>query len=229
MRLFIFTHFLNQLVSMDLMQLLKDQVSGQVMEQISQQVGAEPQQAASAADGIFASLLGGLANNAASPAGLQALMGALDKDHDGSVIDDLMGMVTGNAQAANPNAVNGVGILGHILGDQQENVAQQVSESSGLNASQVMKMMPILAPIVMGLLGKMKNGGLQTAGAQADNGFGMDDLAGVLMGAATGAAQQNGMGNIIGAVLGQVLGGQQGQQQSGGGLLGSIIGGMFKK
>lgn len=211
---------------MDIMQLLKDQVSGQVMDQLSQQIGGSPDQTAQAANGIFASILGGLANNASSPQGLASLMGALDRDHDGSIMDDLMGIVTGNAQVQNQSAVNGVGILGHVLGSNQEAVAQQVSQSSGLNMQQVMKLMPILAPIVMGMLGKMRNQGAQ-AGA-ANNGFGMDDLAGILMGSAQSAAGQHGMGDILGTVLGQVLGGQQ-QQQSGGGLLGQVLGGLFKR
>jgi hypothetical protein len=218
----------HKLTQMDIMQLLKDQVSGQVMEQISQQIGSQPDQTAQAANGIFASLLGGLANNAATPQGLQGLMGALDRDHDGSIMDDLMGLVTGSAQVQNASAVNGMGILGHVLGGNQQNVAQQVSQSSGLNVHQVMKLMPILAPIVMGMLGKMRNQGAQ-AGA-ANNGFGMDDLAGILMGSAQRAAGQHGMGDILGSVLGQVLSGQQQQQpQAGGGLFGKILGGLFKK
>jgi hypothetical protein len=212
---------------MDIMQLLQNQISGQVIEQMSKQVGATPDQTASAANGIFAGLLGGLAKNAANPEGLTGLMGALDRDHDGSIMDDLLGLVTGAAQPQNAKAVNGAGILGHILGGQQEQVAQHVSQSSGLNMSQVMNLMPILAPIVMGMLGKMRNQGAQAGVGNA--GIGMDDLAGVLMGAARGASQQNGMQDLMGAVLGQVLGGGQQQQSPAGGLFGKILGGLFKR
>jgi hypothetical protein len=216
---------------MDIMQLLKDQVSGQVMDHLSQQVGAAPEQTASAANGIFASILGGLANNASSPEGLSGLMGALDRDHDGSILDDLMGVMSGASQAQQPSALNGAGILGHILGGKQESVAQQVSQSSGLNVQQVMSLMPVLAPIVMGMLGKMRNQGTQASpGAQAaNNGFDMSDLAGVLMGAATGASKQHGMGDLVGSVLGQVLGGGGQASQGAGGIFGKILGGLFKK
>jgi hypothetical protein len=200
---------------MNLMEILQGQMSEQVLGQLGQQIGADTQQTATAANGIFASLLGGLAQNAQSPSGLQGLMGALDKDHDGSVLDDLMGMVSGQATAS-PAAANGVGILGHILGGQQQPVAQQISQSSGLEMGQVMKLMPILAPILMGVLGKAKNTG----------GLGIGDLAGVLMGSAQGASQMPGMGGILGAVLGNVMGGGQQQSQGGlGDLLGSVLGG----
>ena len=211
---------------MDIMQILKDQMSGQVLDQLSAQIGATPDQTAAATNGVFASILGGLANNAASPDGLSSLMGAIDRDHDGSVMDDLLGLVTGTSQ--NPQASNGLGILGHILGGNQEPVAQQVSQSSGLNMQQVMRLMPILAPIVMGVLGKMRNQG--ASHADANNGIGsIGDLAGILMGSVQNASQNHGMGDLLGSVLGQVLGGgAQQQQQQGGGIFGQILGGLLK-
>jgi hypothetical protein len=206
---------------MDLMQVLQGQLSGGVLDQISQHIGAEKEQTASAANDIFGTLLGGLANNASSESGLSALSGALDRDHDGSVLDDLMGMLGGAMQGNQSGATNGMGILGHILGGQQEAAAQHIGQRNGLGMEQIMKLMPILAPIVMGVLGKAKG-----------NGVGIGDLAGILTGSAQNAQQQGGMGDLLGAVLGQVLGGgqqqqPQQQQQQGDGLLGNILGGIF--
>ncbi len=206
---------------MDLMQILQGQLSDEVLGHLSDQIGADKQQTATAANGIFATLLGGLANNASSEGGLSALGSALDRDHDGSILDDVMGMVGGMMQGNGGNAgnaLNGSGILGHILGDRQEVAAQQVSQSSGLDMSQVMKLMPILAPIVMGVLGRAKNQG----------GLDLGNLAGVLMGSAQNA-QAGGFGDLIGNVLGGVLGGGQAQPSGGGGLLGNILGGIFGK
>ncbi|MCB0544278.1 MAG: DUF937 domain-containing protein [Saprospiraceae bacterium] len=203
------------------MQLLQGQLSDDLLGQMSNQIGADKQQTAVAANGVFATLLGGLANNASSEGGLASLGAALDRDHDGSILDDLMGMVGGmmqNDQQTSSSALNGSGILGHILGDRQEVAAQQISQNSGLNMSQVMKLMPILAPIVMGVLGRAKNQG----------GLDMGGLAGILMGSAQNA-QSGGFGDLIGSVLGGVLGGGQQQQASGGGLLGNILGGIFGK
>lgn len=202
--------------------MLQSQLDDNTLGQISEQIGANPQQTATAANGIFASLLGGMANNAASEGGLSSLLGALDKNHDGSVLDDLPGLVGGLLQSGGQGsgAANGLGILNHVLGGQQEAVAQQVSQSSGLNMNQVMKLLPVLAPIVMGVLGRAKNQG----------GLDLGNLASILMGSAQSGAQQSGMGDLLGSVLGGVLGGGQAQQQSqGGGLLGSILGGIFGK
>lgn len=206
------------------MQILQGQLSDDLLGQLSGQIGADKEQTATAANGIFATLLGGLANNVSSEGGLSALGAALDRDHDGSVLDDVMGMVGGMMQGSDNtagSALNGSGILGHILGDRQDTAAQQISQSSGLDMNQVMKLMPILAPIVMGVLGRAKNQG----------GLDLGNLAGVLMGSAQNA-QSGGFGDLIGSVLGGVLGGdqqQQNQPSAGGGLLGNILGGIFGK
>ena len=206
---------------MNLMEILQGQLSDDMVGQLSQQIGAEKEQTAAAANGIFATLLGGLANNASTENGLASLASALDRDHDGSILDDLIGMVGGMPQSAgaSSNALNGAGILGHILGDRQETAAQQISQNSGLNVNQIMKLMPILAPIVMGVLGRAKSSG----------GLDLGSLANILMGSAQNA-QSGGFGDLLGNVLGGVLGGGQPQQpQSSGGVFGQILGGIFGK
>jgi len=197
---------------MDLLNILQSQLSDDVLEQLGQQIGADKQHTAQAANGIMTSLLGGLANNATQEGGLNSLLGALDRNHDGSVLDDIMGLIGSGGQGA--GAANGLGILGHVLGGNQENVAQQVSERSGLSMGQVMKLMPILAPIVMGALGKMRSEG----------GLKLEDLPSLLMGTAQNSAQGAGMGDLLGSVLGSVLGGNN-QKQGG---LGGLLGGLFK-
>lgn len=207
---------------MNLMDILQGQLSDEMVGQLSSHIGAEPQQTAQAANGIFATLLGGLANNASSEGGLYSLASALDRDHDGSILDDLAGMVGGMMQGGSQDsrAINGTGMLNHILGDRQEAAANQIGQSSGLSTSQVMKLLPILAPIVMSVLGKAKK----------SDGFDLGGLAQVLMGGAQQAQQQNGMGDLIGSILGKVMGGGQQQASSqGGGMLGSVLGGLFGK
>lgn len=200
------------------MDVLKGQISDEMLGQISNHIGAEPAQTAAATEGAFATLLGGLANNASTEGGLNSLGAALDRNHDGSMIDDLMGMVGGmmNGHGSTP-ATDGQGILGHILGDRQEVAAEQIGKSSGLSMGQVMKLLPILAPIVMSVLGKTKQAG----------GLDLGSLAGILMGSAQQTQQQGGMGDLIGSVLGGVLGGGQQQQSPQGGGLAGVLGGIF--
>jgi hypothetical protein len=137
---------------MDLMSLLQSQLTPEIIGQLSQQTGAAPAQTATAAEGVFSTLLGGLAKNAAG-GGAEGILGALDRDHDGSILNDVMGLISGNAGGA---AANGAGILGHILGGQQQGAAQVISQASGVQQSGVADMMIKLAPMVMGVLAQQK-------------------------------------------------------------------------
>jgi hypothetical protein len=140
-------------------------------------------------------LINGLANNAATPQGAESLNTALEQDHDGSVLDNLgglAGMIFGGQQAAAPPppAANAGGILGHILGDNQGAVAQDVSSKSGLNIGQVAQILMILAPIVMGYLGREKR--QQNVGAD-----GLGGLLGSLLGGQQAQAAPQSSGNAM--------------------------------
>lgn len=216
---------------MDIMQLLQNQLNDQVLGQISQQIGASEQQTSTATQGILTALVGGLANNTASGDGLNSLMSALDRDHDGSSLDDIMGFIGGMMSGtATGNQSNGLGILGHILGNKQEAVAQNISQKSGLDMSQIMKLMPILAPIVMSVLGKVMRSGNNQDAPSAGSGGQIIDLANILMGSAK-SAQGGAFGDLLGNVIGGVLGsGQPSQPQpSSGGLFGKILGAILKR
>ncbi len=168
--------------------LLGQEQGMQAVGQISQQVGAEPSIVNTAIQAALPMILGGLANNAATPEGAESLNGALDRDHDGSLLGNLGGlgsMIFGGQEAAPPpRQADAGGILGHIFGDSQGQVAQEVSNKSGLSLSQVAPILMMLAPIVMSYLGQQK----QQQGVGAD---GLGGLLGGLLGGASQSAPQS--------------------------------------
>jgi len=145
-------------MSNPLISLLEQQLgNGNLMETLAKQVGAnDTAKTQNAANGIVTALMGAMAKNAASPEGAGALAKALDRDHDGSILDDLAGMLTGAGQPQNAKALNGTGIVGHLLGDRQDGVVEMVSKLSGMDKGQVSSLMVKLAPMLMGALGKTK-------------------------------------------------------------------------
>ena len=145
----------------DLLGTLSQQVSGQVVEQISKQLGTDPQTTQSAVNAALPMLLGAISRNAASPQGAQALDKALTQ-HDGSVLNDLLGAVTNQTKVA-----DGTKILGHVLGSRQGNVQQGLSQLSGISPDNSAQLLAMLAPVVMGALGQTKK----------SNGLGADDSA----------------------------------------------------
>ena len=107
-------------------------------------------------------LLGGITHNTRQEGGAQALSNALGR-HDGSILDSLGSIFGGGDNAWAQQQVNrdGEKILGHVFGQNRPQVEQQVAASSGLSSGIVSKLLPMLAPIVMGYIGKKIAGGGQ--------------------------------------------------------------------
>jgi len=144
---------------MDLMDLVKGQLGQAAMQQIAKQLGggANPQQVSTATDGILSTLMSALANNTKSQEGASSLLNALDNDHDGGILDNLEDLIGGNTSNINPRSANGAGILKHLLGNNQSSAIDMITKMSGLGGSQAGSLMTMLAPILMGTLGKQKS------------------------------------------------------------------------
>ena len=162
----------------------------------------------------------------------EALNNALDKDHDGSILD--------NPAQVESRLQEGGSILDHIFGGQKAQVENQLSQNTGISMDKIGPVLAMLAPLIMGYIGKEK----QSSGVNSGGGLG-DLLGGILggaqnhaqaepsnplndiLGSVLGGGSQQSSGNPLNDILGNVLGGGQQQQQQGGlgGLLGSILGG----
>jgi hypothetical protein len=157
-----------------LTQLLNQQLSGGGLSQISQQIGADEQTTGNALSAAMPLLLSAMANNASTPQGAQSLHQALAQDHDGAIFNDMAGFLS------NPQAANGAGVLGHVLGPKQDLVQNGLAQQTGLDAATIGQLLTIAAPLVMGALGK----------TQQEQGFDANDLSSFL-GQQQQAAQQS--------------------------------------
>ncbi|MCO4818207.1 MAG: DUF937 domain-containing protein [Bacteroidetes bacterium] len=183
------------------------------IESMANKIGANSQQTSSALEGIVPTLLGAMSNNSQSKSGASGLLGALDRDHDGSILDDVSGFI------GNSDNGPGEGILKHVLGGNRNTVENGLSAKTGLNTSQVGQLLKIAAPLIMGYLGKQKK--------QQGSGFDLGSIAGLLGGMSNTSDKSTGLdlGDIL-QVVGGLSGGNSGAQRSGGigGLLGKLFG-----
>ena len=141
----------------NLMDFLQFSMSDDVVDSLTSQIGAkDPQQTMVAANGIFSVLTNALSKNTTDTSALSGLAGALDRDHDGSILDDVMGILGGRSQPKTNRMVDGAGILGHVLGGRQNSVVDIISQMSGLDKNGTASLMLKLAPMVMGVLGRVK-------------------------------------------------------------------------
>ena len=167
---------------------LMGQIGGAGMQNLSQQLGLNQQQTASAVSAALPVLLGAMAKKTETADGANQLAQAVTDD-DGGILDDLVGFL------GSSNNRNGADILSSLLGGKQTNVESGISKATGLDLGQSMSLLQHLAPILMGFLGKK----------QSQEGFGTSVLTNILAGA---VSQKSGSGggsimDIAGAFLDQ--------------------------
>lgn len=137
----------------DLLQILQSQLDDKAIQQLTQRIGGnDPDQTEVAVNGIIGTMVNALAKNASTPQGADSLFGALNSGHDGSALDNILGLFGSN----DANPMNGLGILSHVLGGNISSVINMVSQMSGLDKSKSGNLLLTLAPVVLGALGKAK-------------------------------------------------------------------------
>ena len=194
---------------MDIDEILKQVPIGE----IAQKLGVSDDVARQAVQEGGAALLGGLAKNAETEEGSSAIEAALAKHGDFSgatSLDDL-------------DEADGQKIVSHVFGGNADQVAQTLTADQKTAGIDFGKLLPILAPIVMGLIANATKGKSDAAGGEAQGGGGILDAIGGLLGGAGGNAGTGGLGDVLGGLLG-------GGNSGGGGIdLGSVLGGLFGK
>ena len=134
----------------EILDVLTKQFGGQVLESISQQSGLNKSQTGSILSSALPILVGAMARNSSQQGGAESLHKALQKDHDGSILDNVGGFLQ-NSQSG-----PGAGILRHVLGGRRGNVENALSKQTGVNSGAIGNVLEMAAPILMGMLGKQQ-------------------------------------------------------------------------
>lgn len=215
---------------MSLIDLLTGNTGNQVAEQAENKFGISKNQIIALLAVATPLVISYLRNKSQDAKEAEALNNALDKDHDGSILNDTSQLESRQNE--------GGSILSHIFGSEKNTVENQLSQNTGISIDKIGPILAMLAPVIMGYIGKEKQQNNVGAG-------GLGDLLGGILGGAQNQAQQqqsNPLNDILGSVLGggqsqssgnplndilgSVLGGGQQKQQSGGGI-GDLLGGLF--
>jgi len=201
-----------------LLNLLNSDLGKTLVNSASQQLGQNKGKTTSALTTALPLILGAMKNNASSFEGANGLLNALSKKHNGGILDDLDGALT------NQNVLqDGAGILDHVFGGKEQNIAKAVSAKSGIDTSSAMNLLKMAAPVIMGYLGK------QTKQQNVTDSNGIGNLLGGMLGGnskneqslVTQLLDADGDGSAIDDIIGMASEGKK----SGG--LGSLLGGLF--
>ena len=179
-------------------------LQGQDIGNLASQVGGNEGEAKNGVMAALPAMLAALGKNTGTEKGAEELNNALEKKHDGSILDNLSGYLS------NPDLKDGAGILNHLFGNQTSNVANAVSQSSGLDTNGSMKMLQMLAPILMGMLGQQKKQnnldakGLGNLTSMLASNFGSEAGTSGIMETVTNLLDANKDGNVVDDIMGMV-------------------------
>ena len=157
------------------------------IQQISQQLGIDPQTAQSAVQSAVPMMVAGMAGTAQQPAGeaqIQSLLGA-----HGGVLGNLTAAISGGGAQSGS-------ILASILGGHHDTVQEGVGQSTGLKPDQSKRLLMMLAPIVLAVLARRHAGAAGSAGIPGSIGGALQQEA--------QTAQQSGSPHV-GGILGKIL------------------------
>ncbi|MGB1206337.1 MAG: DUF937 domain-containing protein [Chitinophagales bacterium] len=149
-----------------LIETLIDQFGDDAIRILSRQLGAEGSATSSALESAIPVIISALARNTEKEKGAEALNSAIERDHDGSILDDLPGYLSVQQQRGGATKIsniadaarrdNGSGILGHIFGNNLDNVEDLITQVSGLDMKSAGALLQKIAPVVMGMVGRKK-------------------------------------------------------------------------
>jgi hypothetical protein len=178
-----------------------------VAQNLSSTLGIDANTAGQILPQVAPMILGGLKRQMEERGGAPRIDHILNKYGSASVLDDIGGLFGMQAQNQAPDPR-----LGGLLGDSGLHAANQLAQNFNLDKNTAMKIIPMLAPIILGFLSQRRDtGGLGSQGIAAlidQNGDGniLDDVAGFFMRGLGGQGSPQG-GGLLGDLLGAVMGG----------------------
>jgi len=178
-------------MSINLLKMLQDQMGSSVVDQASKFLGESSSNTSSGINALLPSILGGLISKGNTESGASGIMDMITKgNYDGSILDNLGNVFSGGSSTS--NFMNAGSLLTSSLfgGSKLGSVLDVVTKSTGMRRSSSSSLMNLLAPIVMGMVGKqVKSNGLNASGLRS-----------MLMGQKdhVAAAMPAGMGSVLG-------------------------------
>jgi hypothetical protein len=181
-----------------------------VAQNLSSTLGIDANTAGQILPQVVPMILGGLKRQMEQRGGAPRVDHILNKYGSASVLNDIGGLFGMHAENRNPDPR-----LGGLLGESGVQAADMLSQNFNLDKNTAMKIIPMLAPIILGFLTQRRDaGGMGSRGIadlidQDGDGNILDDVAGFFMRGLGGGQGPSSGGGMLGDLLGAVLGGGQ--------------------
>lgn len=185
---------------------LVSNLGGDISKQVSSTLGIESDTVMKMLPQVAPLILGGLKKQKDEHGGADRVDHILNKYGSASVLDNLGDLFSSKAQDENPDPN-----LGGLLGDSGGDAANFISKQFNLDSGTAMKLIPMLAPVILGFLTKKRDAdglgssGISTLLDQDGDGSVLDDVGSFLL-QGLGGSSQKGKGNLLGGLLGGLFG-----------------------
>ena len=156
-------------MSNNLLALLKEHLSGDVVSNIAALIGESPKNTESALHTAIPSLLAGLVDKSTDAASIGKLFSLLtDGNHDGGVLSNLGALSQGGEETAKLLSEGG-SLLSSFFGNKAAGITDLVANTSGISKSSSSSLLGFIMPVLMGLIGRnLKIEGVQYATGLAE-------------------------------------------------------------
>ena len=196
---------------MNFNELISGNIAVQATEGISQKLGVDKEQTKWVISAAIPLMLSSINYNAKNkPEQAASLNEAIATEDSSSMFDNISSLFTKEPSENNNNIVH------QIFGNNTDSVKESLAEKSGINADKIGGILALIAPLVMGYLGKLNKDSSSTSG-------GIGDILGNLLGGKNGnSSVSGGISDILGSVLGKADASNENSDQEKPNILGGL-------
>jgi hypothetical protein len=144
-------------MSLNILDLVKDQVSGHLAKEASNYLGESENAVSKALGGMMPALLGSMIQKSSSNTGAQGIMDLLGKLDLGS-LSNIAGLFGGGSTNVNGLHNSGGGIVDMLLGGKSKALIDTIAGISGMKSESSSTLLKMAAPLLMGVIGKQVQG-----------------------------------------------------------------------
>jgi len=155
-------------MSSNLLELINENITGDVVSKVADFLGESPKSTSSALSSAIPSILAGLVNKSTDTQGASTILSLLNQgSHDGGILNNLVSAFSGG-EGTNKLLATGATLLNSIFGHKADGVANLISNASGISKTSSNSLLGLLMPIIFGVLGKtVKSEGITSAAGLA--------------------------------------------------------------
>ncbi len=142
-------------MSINLMDLVKDQLTDGIMDKLSSAIGENTSATSSAVSHFLPALMGGIIDKGSSQSGASSIMKLItDNALGGDTLSNLGSLLGGGDKTSTFMKLGGT-LLSGLLGSRQDSMLSNLLSLTGLGRKSGSSLLSFLAPIVLGQLGKL--------------------------------------------------------------------------